>query len=381
MITERLMGVGAWSFRLDSATPGQILDRLLLRNAGRGHVVITPTWANLAAMSDADALALSVYTGIYLKRVEETLTLSGRGVNGWLGDGNRGRSTGGSPATRTFPGWATFLTPDFLGEGIRSSIAGNFTHAPGPVLFNEVANAVADRFDAAWRVTNDFMLDFGTYAALFRSTPVAVAMRYTADSGRDLNVRGITGDLSMTRDIEDWARTVVYWWDDDGTPTPILQTGGVSDVNVPFRNPDGTPAWVDVIVNDSQPDNSTDATALSLAQWGRFAGVRNEFSLSSTEYRIGRDITVGDNLWVFDMERGVYDLANPVVYRGQTIFPQVMRCVGYTWPVREGMGVWFRRHRKVDSTWVLEWTDLTEYIKPESGDTTVDVGAKPRSRL
>lgn len=378
-ITERLMGVGAWSLDLDPATPQSVLQGLRLRDAGRGHLVVFPTWVDAAALDDEDALALARYTGIYLKQDRSTLTLSGMGVNGWLGDGKRGRSTQ-QATTRTFEGWTTFVTPDYLGTGIRSTIAGNFKVDTGPVFFNDLANLIADRYGAAWRVTNDFKLDFGTYAALFRESPTALITRHTADSGRDFDVHGVTGDLELVEDIEDWARRVVYWYEDESSgPTAIIQDGGVDPGDAPFRGPDGSAAFVDVLVEDSETDNATDATALSLAQWGRFRGVRQEISLSSTEYDIGRDIGVGDNLFVFDHDRGIYDMGNPVTYRGQVIYPDVIRCVGYSWPVRAGMGVWFRRHRKVDSSWVLEWTDLTPYVRWETGAATVDVGAKPRA--
>lgn len=384
-VTEKLQGVGSWSVRLRPDTPAQILDALLLAKSGRGHVVITPTWLDLGALSDADALALSRYTGIYLKRVEETLTLSGYGVNGWLGDGDRGRSVGNfgtsgfGAGSGTFAEWAAALTPSFLTAGIVSSIAGTYVKVFTRTYFREIINDVAARFGAFWRVNNQFELDFGTAAALFKTTPTALIVRHRADAGRDFNVHGITGDLQMTRDVEDWAWRVLYWW--GGTPTLQVQTGGIADADVPFRGPDGSPAWVDMIIEDSQTTTSGDADALALTQWNRFTGVRNEFTLSSSEYDIARDIQVGDNVLVFDLQRGIYNTANPVTYRGQTIHPATIQCVGYTWPVREGMGVWFRRYVKPSTTWVPEWIDLSPYVMWEDGDTTVEVGAKPRATL
>lgn len=376
--TERLMGVGGWSLNLDPGTPTTIRNLLLPGVSSRGHVVVTSNWADLSQLEDADALALARYVGIFLDRDESGLQISGYGVNALLGDGQRGPSTGPGTATATFADWAAACTPTFLGTGIRSSIAGNFKLTREACFWRDVADKVAARYDAAWRVTNDFKLDFGTYADLFRDTPVALIVRHREDAGRDFGVRGVTGDLNMVRETKDTARRVVYWWDDDGTPTAVLQDGGVDAADYPFRGPDGSAAFVDAIVT-SNTDNLTDATALSLAELGKIAGVRNEITLRADEYDIGRDIQVGDNVHVYDHKRGIYDLNNPVVYRGQTIYPTVIRCVGYTWPFREGMGCWFRRYRKVDSSWVLEWTDLTRYVLPESGDTTVEVGAKPRT--
>lgn len=368
------MGVGSWALSLNPDTPGQIKDVMLPARSAYGHIVVTPTWVDLGSMDDATALSLSRYTGIYLARDEATLELSGYGVNAWLGDGQKGRSTGGTTKTDTFANWAAFVTPAFLGTGTRSTIAGNFKHIYDPTFFRELADAVAARYDAAWRVTPDFQLDFGTYDDLFREDPVTVITRSRLDAGRDFNVRGVHGDLNMTRDVEDWARRVVYFYDGGS----IIQTGGVSDLDAPFRGPTGDPAFVDRVIVDMQTDNSTDATALALAEWRKTTGVRDQITLSAEEYDIGRDVQVGDNLHVFDRDRGIFDLTNPLLYRGQTIYPQVIRCVGYTWPVRAGMGVWFRHYRRVDDAWVLTWTDLTPFVRFESGETTVEVGAKPR---
>ena len=372
------MGVGAWNLRLDEATPGHVINRLRVADAGRGHIVITPTWADLGNMNDAAALALSRYTGVYLRREHATHTLSGYGVNAWLGeDDSVGRSTGGTTQTLSFPDWAAFVTPSYLGTGIRTAIPGNFKYTYDPTTFRALADAVAARYNAAWHVTPDFKLNFGTYNDLFRNPAKAMVVRHRQDAGRDLNLRGIHGDLDMVEDIEDWRWRNVYFYDGGS----VIQDGGVADADVPFRGPDGSPAFVDQITTDGSTDNSTDAAALALALWRQTTGVRQELTLSSVEYDIGVDVAVGDNLYVYDPDRAIYDLTREVVYRGQRIHPAVIRCVGYTWPVREGMGVWFRRYRKVDSSWVLEWIDLTPYVLWESGDTTVEVGAKPRTTL
>lgn len=382
-VKETFQGVGVWSVRLDPATPAHVLNKTRIESSGRAHVVITTAWADLGGMPDEDALALARYTGIYLKRVDETLTLSGHGMNGWLGDGSIGPTTGGtSSLPQSFSAWATRCTPANLGVGIRSTIAGTWAKDFGLSYLRDIADGVADAFNAAWRVTNDGKLDFGTFADLFREDPIAVIVRHRADSGRDLGVRGLTGDLAMMRDVEDTPRRVIYRWDNAGTPTDYIQTGGIADADYPFRSFDGSPMFIDKLIDDSKTTTVGDATRLSAAQLASVAGVRSEFTLTSSEYDIGRDVAVGDNVMVFDLARGVYDMANdPLVYRGQTIYPRVLRCVGYTWPIRQGMGVWLRRWVKPSTTWELEWVDLTPYVIWEDGDTTVDVGAKPRAIL
>lgn len=391
-VTERLRGIGAWSLSLRPDTPTQVKNLMLPEVSGYGHIVITPNRVDLGAMSDEDALALSRYTGIFLARDEQNLTLSGYGVNAWLGDGNKGRSFGlfgpGAGAGNTyittgaFSQWVDAILQDgFLTEGTISSISGTYTVVHERGFFRDVLDAVCDRFGADWVVRPDFSLDVGTQADLFRVTPEALIVRHRADSGRDIAIRGVTGELDMTRDVEDWARRVIFWWDDSGSPTASIADGGVAEADVPFRGPTGGPPLIDRIVDGSRVDSSGDAAALAAAHWAQTSGVRAEMTLRSNEYDIGRDVAVGDNVYVFDHERGIFDLNNPVTYRGQTIYPRVIRCVGYTWPIRQGMGVWFRRYRKVGGNWELEWIDLTPYVVWEDGNTTVEVGAKPRQKL
>jgi hypothetical protein len=384
-VTERLMGTGSWNLTLNPATPAHIWDRLRIAESGRGHVVITATQTDMASIPDAEALALARYSGIYLKRENGSRTLSGYGVNGWLGESDKvGRSTGAWTRTGTFAQWVTFLTDTFLQPGIVSPIPGTFKQTYEPTTFRALADLVAARFDAAWRVRPDFHFDFGTYADLFREDPIALIVRHQADAGQDFSVHGIRGDLDLVEDIEQWRRRAVYFYeaDPDLPLSTILQDGGVADVDVPFRGPDGSPAFVDEITVDTRTDNSTDAIPLSLAKWRAATGVRQELTLTSIEYDIGQNVAVGDLLYVFDPDRGVYDLTREETYRGQKIHPAVIRCVGYTWPIRQGMGVWFRRWRRVPGgSWELEWIDLTPYVVWESGQTTVDVGSGPHKTL
>ena len=58
------------------------------------------------------------------------------------------------------------------------------------------------------------------------------------------------------------------------------------------------------------------------------------------------------------------------MFRGQEINPIKVRVVGLSFPIQTGMGVYFR---KFDGSSVT-YTDLTEYVSFESGNTQVELG-------
>lgn len=378
-VAEKLMNVGRWEVTLKPDTPRAVLDELDLRRSGFGHIVITSTRVNPNAISDADMLALSRYTGIYRKQPDE-FSLAGAGVNAWLGDEDgKGRSYGGLAPSGSFASWVSALTPSFLKPGTTSTIAGTFAKTFARGVFRTPLDEVCKFFGAEWVVGNDFRFSVGLPADLFRATPIAVVVRNEADGGRDPNVLGLVGDMGLERDVEDWARTVYYYTGTEASPTTSSANGGIADNDVPFRGPDGTFAWVDKVITDFGTTPTVSGPGLAAAEFTKNRNARQEITLSTRAYDISQDVRVGDNLWVYDPQRGIADINNDLLYRGQIIHPEIIRCVGYTWPIRVGSGVYFRRYVKEGGTWVVRWIDLTNYVDFEDGETRVEVGAKPRT--
>lgn len=370
------MGVGAWSLRLSPNTPGDVLSKVSLKRHGFGHVVVTSARLDSSALSDADMLEHARFTGVYRKQPSE-FEMAGVGVNAWLGDEDGkgiilGAST--SAAGGTFANWVPLLRPTYLGTGTVSTIAGSFPNTYVQVTMRKALDEVCAFFGAEWRVGTDFKLHVGLPADLFRDTPIAVVTR--RGGGRDLSAVGVMGEVEVVRDLEDWVRSVLYYYNSGAGV--VTADGSVAAADVAYRGPTGLAADIRSVISSSVATVG-EATPLAAAEFGKVRYPRQEIRLSSIEYDIGESVNVGDNLWVFDPERDMYDLANPVTFRGQTIFPEVIRCVGQTWPIRKGMGVYFRRF--VDnntSTWDVDWVDLTEFVEWESGDTTVEIGEKPR---
>lgn len=379
MITERLMGVGKWSLKLSEETPVQVMQALDPRTSSFGHIVITPTAVDggPGVLSDATMLARSIYTGI-LRRQPSDYEIGGVGVNAYMGDDDTGLYTASLSVASayTFALWAAALRPAFLTAGITSTISGAYNNTYTLTTYKQPLLDVCDRFGAEWRVTNDFKFDIGTQTDLFRTTPIAIVARKKGDGGRELGLAGIVGDLEIARDTDDWVRRVRYL--SGAGPTVTTADGSVADADVPYRAPDGTALqWTKIVTAPSTVPAGSE-TAMATAEYNKLKNPRQEFAVSSRNYDISADVRVGDNVYVFDPERGIEDTANQIIYRGSVIRPEIIRCVGYTRPVVRGMGVYFRRYVNVAGTWTVEWTDLTNHVVYETGDTRIEVGAKPR---
>ena len=101
-----------------------------------------------------------------------------------------------------------------------------------------------------------------------------------------------------------------------------------------------------------------------------------EVQCSVREYCIPRYVTPGDWIWVYSVDDDMVDTANQVVFQGQTLFPQKVRCVGYTYPIEAGMGVY------VYDTTNDVLTDVSDYVAWETGrDTQLELETKPMSIL
>jgi hypothetical protein len=90
------------------------------------------------------------------------------------------------------------------------------------------------------------------------------------------------------------------------------------------------------------------------------------------DYEMDGSFTVGDYVWVYDPDAGLYDTSSEVTFRGQRINPIKLRVVETSWPITGQMTVAYRHQ---DGSWI----NLSNYFAPESGSTTIGVGELSRS--
>lgn len=374
MITERLMGVGEWSLALVEEAPKHLVDDLRVARSGYSHIVVTPSHIQVGDIPDSDLLAAARYTGVYLKMSADRV-MSGAGLATWLGDdGGRGDVLTSPVTQNTFSGWIGALRPSYFTLGQVDAIAGVLSKTYQRVTRRQALDEVCAFFGAEWRLRPNFTMDAGAAGSLFRVDPVAVIVRRKEDSGADSIMTGLVGDLEADEDAQSWARSVLYYFDNNAQVHEM--NGGIADVDVPFRSPTGGPAPIRKVI-ESSTGATGEAVGLAAAEYAAVRETRREVRLNLGDYDVEDELTVGDYVYVHDPAKGFYDTATQVAFRGETIFPMKIRCVGQTWPVTRGMGVYLRRwiYR---GTWALEWIDLTDYVDWESGGGSVEVGASPQ---
>ena len=105
--------------------------------------------------------------------------------------------------------------------------------------------------------------------------------------------------------------------------------------------------------------------------------VKKVLNLDLEQYEVSGDMKPGDFIFAFDPDIGFVDTSAEataesrnlyeVTFRGQVITPVKVRVTGLTFPIANGMGVYFRDKDG-------NYTDLTQYVQFESGAAQVELG-------
>lgn len=382
--TEVRHGWGDFTVQFLPDTPANVIRQLNGAWFGYVRVYAAHVPVDLVASTRGGGL----FTGVVQRR-DDRLQIGGHSVTMLLGaasDGKPGSEETGPVTlaaqeyTTQITAWVTnilantacVIQPGSIGSG---QPAGTSAHAK---LTRQTPKTMLDRFirprfRVEYRVNPDLTLDTGTVDDLypFAAPNQPVAMRR---GGRDLNAVGLeASELGLQVSYENWANRVITVVD-----TPAL-TGIATQTN-PFVNSQlgGPLNWTKVTSMsatgqtsnvEAQADANENST-LELASTSRSRTV----NLSLRDYEVSRRVPVGGRLWVYDIDEGLYDSANALVYRGQVIFPIRMRVMQSSWPLQPGMGVYLdNRHNSAGSAIV----DLTRYVQWDDGDTTLTVGAPP----
>lgn len=368
-VTQVLRGVGKWSISLSPELPKYILDRFVYY----GHITIHPAHVDPRAVGDA-LLQDARYTGVYRSRNDKsdgTTVMSGAGMAIWLGD-----EDGKGKVQETllnlngaFHTVVPTILPPSVSAGTIFNIGQDFVGKFQYVNPRQMLDYITQTLGAAWRVNNDASVDAGNEADLFVTDPKVIVARNRM--GRDLLRRALAGDLETEQDVEDFTTRVVLL----ASGTDGSAATGDADI-LPglnfYKDLFGNSVEFTRMVQESGTDEGN-AAARAQLQLNRFTGTRDSLTLSSDEYDIPGDIDVGDYLWVFDPDKKIQDVNNQVYAPwGEYINPMKLQLTEQAWPVTRGMGV---AYRDPDGLWY----DLTDYLVPESGETTIVVGGYNRS--
>ena len=375
-VTEVLQGIGEWSLTLGPDTPKEVLDQLDLF----GHVAIHAGVVDPRIARDS-LLLDSRYVGVYRGRENGGAVVQagpGREVSGtsylvrgpgmafWLGDEDGKGHAFETPLTfnaQAFNTTVAALLPV-------STIAGTIVNVPktfsGTIQYlspREALNYVCDTLSCAWRINGNASVDAGLESDLFTIIPEAALVRKGA--GVDMFLKAFPGEMKTEIDMKDFTtRTVLLANGSEGaTVTAAVNIAGGLN---PYKDLFGNPLALTRFVSESDTDTANAAARAQLQQ-NRFSDAKRAITLGTNDYDVKGDVAVGDYVWVFDPDIGVVDTANEITFRGERMYPMKLRLTEMTWPIVEGMGVAFR---DMDGNWI----DLTPYVVPESGQSSLTVG-------
>lgn len=363
------MQLGDWSMRLKDDCPMEI--RRLFEDGA--NVYVTPNRFADGTPAIATLRATALWAGLVTRNGNELREPGGVGLLGYLQTGRGHAGVNGThgalpaayPATfaEILDSWDAYANGLTIGTGYSptgttiASAPDAYTYLPP---FKPPLDTYAKQTGNDYKVNPDGTLDYGAATALFRSTPtVTVAPGLV---GRDTN--------SILLNVVEWrARYDLDNLRTNGSATTSDQTGSVvaatsSTKAVSFRKFGSTVANVGLFSEWTASDSTSTAAAdtLSQALADETPDRHWDITCSVLEYAIGTFLTCGDWIWVYSPKDDLWNAANQITIGGQTILPMIMRVVGYTWPVQDGMGIAVN----YDGT----TTDVTEFVVMETDQPT-----------
>lgn len=371
-VTQTLKGLGSWDVRLRADTPRHVTDAIVYF----GHIAVSAGRPDVRVARDS-LLDSARYVGV-VRRFEGNgdsgYVLGGVGMAMWLGDEDNKGSVIETPITftaSTFTNAVRSLLPQSgaVTEGTLHSVAGTYSQTHVYQSPRKAIDYVCDTMGAEWRVNHNGTLDAGTVTDLYGTTPTVAVIRRGA--GTDMTLRALPGVMRAGEDVEDFTTRVVLL----AEGSELTVATGSADINPALNNYKdlhGNTIAMTRLVSESATAQGNAPARAQLAL-NHFTRPRNSISLSTDRYDVvGDGLSTGGWAWVHDPDTGMVDPANELVFRGQRLNPVKLRVIELSWPVDPGMSV---AYRDVNGA----WTDLTDYVIPESGSTTIVVGGYNRS--
>lgn len=332
-----------------------------------GHLVITPQWVDHRLFDDPIMLSLSRYTGVVLKKAltEEGLEISGAGMVWWLGD-EEGKGdiieTKVTLSSSTLDNAFTNILPSAISKGTITEPAG--TTYSGEHQWEtplDAVRTVVASMGCEYRVNPDGTIDAGPNNSVYNiDSPVVVVTR-SKRSGGDSLLRGVDVDTMQTdEDSRSYvSRAIVVTVDSDNVTTLV---GGQNRSPAPTEY-DINGNLIDRVLQLEASGSPVDVTLYLNTQMNEHVTVSNmEISTEFYEIQNG-DLRIGDAFWAFDPPAFV-DTSNEVWFRGEPINPKKLRLIAASWPLRPGMGVYYRPPLAAPTA-ADDWMDLSSYIQWE----------------
>lgn len=379
-VTQRLMRHGSWELALRPDTPTSVTDPLRISQstyAAFGTLFVTPSWVDLRVVDPDDIVQQACYSGVYRRNVNR-LGMEGAGLSSWLGDEDgKGYPSHYNRTGGTFSQWLTDIAAAIYHPGwtafVVGTVGGTLTWDSADDVNNlEALRYVCRYFGCEWLMGYDGTIYAGAAGDLFGTDLAAVFHVDAPSGGAALGIPVLQGEASHVADVEDYVHQVTAYRSQADQAT-------VARVNYAWRSP-----WNSVSASQwitrRIPASGTGTTALSLATaWLVFEPwTHEEIRLTGVDYLPEWDL-VGKNIGLWDPDRNLSDSsAAEVIVGGEAIRPLTRRCVAATWPLRRGMGVYFRDSR-YDAA--FSWYDLTDWVDwdAEPAAASLEIGDEIRT--
>ncbi len=401
-VTERLMGAGNFDVSFSqSETPTEIVETI----KEWGHIVLTPNQIDINTLSDAQILSSARYTGIVLNRSleENVVSITGQGLQLYLGDGqskgmviaeskNIGKVrnyVGTTLAETLFNSTAQTNKPlgimrteagnsQAITQGTITNPAGTYTGSHFVQTALSALKEISEQLNTEYKLNPNGTIDAGPPANLFQgvnSDPTTIVVK--TGYGDDPEFEGVVPQGLRTEfDGTDWVSRVDFIGEVGYFDTATDVAGEANLSSNPHKDLHGNALTRVALVQE--PDipiaQLNNRATLMLNELSRIKKVLN---LDLQQYEVEGDMKAGDYIFAFDPDIGFKDTAADAaaesrsmyeaVFRGQTITPAKVRVQGLTWPIKSGMGVYFRDKDG-------NYTDLTQYVTFESGSAQVELG-------
>jgi len=407
-VTEKHMGRGGFTVNFSQEfTPTEIVESI----QEWGHIIITPQEIDIKTLTDAEIKNLSSYTGIVLNRIleEGVVSIEGQGLALYLGDGqgkgmviaesnNIGKVrnyTGTTLAETLFNSTAQTNKPlgimrdeagnlQAITQGTINNPTGTYTGSHFVETAYSALQFISEVLSTEFRVNMNGTLDAGPAANLFEGVGTAQPKSIVVKTayGQDPEMEGVVPlGLKTEFDAMDWVSRVDFIGEVGYFDVATDVAGEANLSSNPYKDLHGNALKrVGLVQEPAVPENLLNLRAQTILN--ELSRVKKVLNLDLEQYEVTGDMKVGDFIYAFDPDIGFVDTATEataesrslyeIAFRGQNINPVKVRVKGITYPIRNGMGCYFRDKDG-------NYTDLTPYVQYESGSAQIMLGDSLRT--
>ena len=269
-------------------------------------------------------------------------------------------------------------------QGTISNPASTYTGSHFVETAGSALKFVSETLDTEYRVNPNGTIDAGPAANLFEgvgtATPKAIVVKTAY--GQDPEMEGVVPQgLKTEFDAQDFVSRVDFTGEVGFFDIATDVAGEANISSNPYKDLHGNALKrVGLVQEPDVPEALLNARAQTLLN--ELSRVKKVLNLDLEQYEVSGDMKVGDFIFAFDPEIEFIDTAADataesrslyeITFRGQDINPIKVRVKGITYPIRTGMGVYFRDKDG-------NYTDLSQYALFEQGGAQIELGDTMRS--